>query len=75
MVVEVRAAGVCHSDAHYRGGRGTVPRLPVTLGHEIAGVVVDRGDRVTAPVVGARVAVHYLVACGACAGCARGPRE
>jgi hypothetical protein len=32
VVVEVRAAGICHSDAHYRGGRGTVPRLPVTPG-------------------------------------------
>lgn len=72
VVVEVRAAGVCHSDAHYRGGRGTVPRLPVTLGHEIAGVVVDRGARVIAPVVGTRVAVHYLVSCGTCAGCAHG---
>jgi propanol-preferring alcohol dehydrogenase len=72
VVVEVRAAGICHSDAHYRAGRGTVPRLPVTLGHEVAGVVVERGERVTAPAVGARVAVHYLVACGACAGCARG---
>jgi propanol-preferring alcohol dehydrogenase len=72
VVVEVRAAGICHSDAHYRAGRGTVPRLPVTLGHEIAGVIVDRGERVTAPLLGARVAVHYLVACGRCAGCARG---
>jgi 2-desacetyl-2-hydroxyethyl bacteriochlorophyllide A dehydrogenase len=72
VVVEVRAAGVCHSDAHYRGGRGTVRRLPVTLGHEIAGVVVDRGERVSGAVVGERVAVHYLVACGTCAGCARG---
>lgn len=72
VVVEVRAAGVCHSDAHYRGGRGNVPRLPVTLGHEIAGVVVDRGGSVTTPLVGARVAVHYLVACGVCSGCAHG---
>jgi propanol-preferring alcohol dehydrogenase len=72
VVVQVRAAGVCHSDAHYRGGRGTVPRLPVTLGHEIAGVVVERGERVTAAVVGARVALHYLVACGTCAGCTCG---
>ena len=72
VVVEVRAAGVCHSDAHYRGGRGTVPALPVTLGHEIAGVVVERGERVAAPLVGARVAVHYLVSCGACAGCVHG---
>jgi len=49
-VVEIRAAGICHSDAHYRGGGGTVA-LPLTLGHEIAGVVAGT-DR--------RVALHYL---------------
>jgi 2-desacetyl-2-hydroxyethyl bacteriochlorophyllide A dehydrogenase len=49
-VVEIRAAGICHSDAHYRAGGGTVA-LPLTLGHEIAGVVAGT-DR--------RVALHYL---------------
>jgi propanol-preferring alcohol dehydrogenase len=49
-VVEIRAAGICHSDAHYRAGGGTVA-LPLTLGHEIAGVV-EGTDR--------RVALHYL---------------
>ena len=72
VVVEVRAAGICHSDAHYRGGRGVVPHLPLTLGHEIAGVVVARGANVGEPRIGDRVAVHYLVSCGACDGCARG---
>jgi 2-desacetyl-2-hydroxyethyl bacteriochlorophyllide A dehydrogenase len=48
--IEIRAAGICHSDAHYRAGGGQVT-LPVTLGHEIAGVT-DAGDR---------VAVHYLL--------------
>lgn len=72
VVVQVRVAGICHSDAHYRGGRGVVPRLPLTLGHEIAGVVVMRGANVREPKLGARVAVHYLVSCGACDGCAHG---
>jgi 2-desacetyl-2-hydroxyethyl bacteriochlorophyllide A dehydrogenase len=49
-VVEIRAAGICHSDAHYRAGGGTVA-LPLTLGHEIAGVIAGT-DR--------RVALHYL---------------
>ncbi|HEY8847968.1 MAG TPA: alcohol dehydrogenase catalytic domain-containing protein [Thermoanaerobaculia bacterium] len=48
--VEIRAAGICHSDAHYRAGRGHLT-LPLTLGHEIAGVT-DSGER---------VAVHYLL--------------
>ncbi|MEA2325818.1 MAG: hypothetical protein QOE68_777, partial [Thermoanaerobaculia bacterium] len=49
-VVEIRAAGICHSDAHYRAGGGTIA-LPLTLGHEIAGVIAGT-DR--------RVALHYL---------------
>ena len=69
VVVEVRAAGICHSDAHYRAGRGTIPALPLTLGHEIAGVVVACGSNVTEPALGARVAVHYLVSCGTCRRC------
>lgn len=72
VVVKITAAGICHSDAHYRGGRGVVPHLPLTLGHEIAGIVVDRGPNVEEPELGARVAVHYLVSCGACDGCAHG---
>jgi len=31
ILVRVRAAGVCHSDVHYRGGRSTMGRLPITL--------------------------------------------
>ncbi|HUP50817.1 MAG TPA: zinc-binding dehydrogenase [Thermoanaerobaculia bacterium] len=70
VVVEVRAAGICHSDAHYREevGRAT---LPVTLGHEIAGVVVAHGQGVENASNGDRVALHYLVTCGSCGPCRR----
>ena len=51
VLVDIRAAGICHSDAHYRAGRGSIA-LPLTLGHEIAGVDVATG---------ARVALHYLL--------------
>jgi len=57
--IDIRAAGICHSDAHYRAGRGSTA-LPLTLGHEIAGVVVGTGER---------VAVHYLVSCRECESC------
>jgi len=60
IVVDIRAAGICHSDAHYRAGRGTL-RLPLTLGHEVAGVVSSTGDGVTSVQRGDRVAIHYLV--------------
>ena len=48
--VHIRAAGICHSDAHYRAGAGKTS-LPLTLGHEVAGVTDD----------GERVAIHYLL--------------
>jgi propanol-preferring alcohol dehydrogenase len=50
VVVRIRAAGICHSDAHYRAGKGRTS-LPVTPGHEIAGVTES----------GERVALHYLL--------------
>ncbi|MGZ8867531.1 MAG: alcohol dehydrogenase catalytic domain-containing protein [Thermoanaerobaculia bacterium] len=70
IAIEIRAAGICHSDAHYRAefGRAT---LPVTLGHEIAGVVTAIGDDVANAYPGDRVAVHYFVSCGRCGHCKR----
>ena len=71
IVVEVRAAGICHSDAHYRKDPGRT-RLPVTPGHEIAGVVAAAAKGVADLSAGDRVALHYLIACGQCPDCLRG---
>ncbi len=71
VLVEIRAAGICHSDAHYRKEPGRA-RLPVTPGHEIAGVVVEKAPGVESPVAGDRVALHYLVGCETCADCRAG---
>ncbi len=46
VLVRVRAAGICHSDAHYRAGISSVEPLPKTLGHEVAGVVEQIGGEV-----------------------------
>lgn len=70
--VKVLAAGICHSDAHYRSGAASVGFLPITLGHEIAGVVDQVGPSVDAVAVGDRVALHYLFTCGQCEYCTRG---
>jgi propanol-preferring alcohol dehydrogenase len=70
VLVAIHAAGICHSDAHYRAGRSSVA-LPLALGHEVAGVVLDRGAEVTDVAVGDRVALHYLLSCGTCARCVR----
>jgi NADPH:quinone reductase-like Zn-dependent oxidoreductase len=37
VLVRVKPAGVCHSDAHYRAGLSLVEPLPLTLGHKVAG--------------------------------------
>ena len=36
VLIKVQAAGICHSDVHYRAGRSRVDPLPLTLGHEVA---------------------------------------
>ena len=66
------AAGICHSDAHYRGGISKIDHLPLTLGHEVAGCVEQVGSDVTNVLPRDRVCVHYLVHCGTCEFCARG---
>jgi propanol-preferring alcohol dehydrogenase len=60
VLVEIHCAGICHSDGHYRGDVSRV-RLPITLGHEIAGVVAATGEGVEGVRVGDRVALHYLL--------------
>lgn len=72
VVVEVKAAGVCHSDINYRDGVAPVAHLPITLGHEFAGVVASRGAGVAGLEQGDHVAVHYIISCGKCEYCARG---
>src|SRR5215471_7056666 len=63
-LVRVKAAGICHSDAHYRAGKSRVEPLPLTLGHEVAGVVEKVGSRVSDFKAGDRVCLHYLATCG-----------
>ena len=72
VLIRVAAAGICHSDVHYRAGISNIDRLPLTLGHEIAGRVEEAGSDVTPVSAGDRVCVHYLVSCGRCDFCGRG---
>jgi 2-desacetyl-2-hydroxyethyl bacteriochlorophyllide A dehydrogenase len=74
VLVRIRAAGICHSDVHYRAGRSPVSPLPLTLGHEIAGEVVE-ANATARRRPGDRVVLHYLVTCGACPACAGGTEQ
>lgn len=75
ILVRVRAAGICHSDVHYRAGRSPVRPLPMTLGHEVAGVVEQIGAQVTSVKVGDRVCLHYNITCGDCYYCSTGNEQ
>jgi 2-desacetyl-2-hydroxyethyl bacteriochlorophyllide A dehydrogenase len=75
VLVRVAACGICHSDAHYRAGISAIDRLPVTLGHEVAGRVEAVGQEVRHVSAGDRVYVHYLVTCGSCDFCVRGNEQ
>lgn len=69
VLLRVQAAGICHSDAHYRAGKSHVHPLPLTLGHEVAGLVEQAGGEVSNLRAGDRACVHYLATCGQCGFC------
>lgn len=75
LLVRVMAAGICHSDAHYRAGVSTVKPLPRTLGHEVAGVVESAGRDVKGFKPGDRVCLQYLATCGDCEWCRAGDEQ
>jgi D-arabinose 1-dehydrogenase-like Zn-dependent alcohol dehydrogenase len=75
VLVRVAACGICHSDAHYRGGISPIAHLPLTLGHEVAGRVEAVGEEVTHVSPHDRVYAHYLVSCGHCDFCRRGREQ
>ena len=69
ILVDVRAAGICHSDIHYCNGVSPVSNLPITLGHEISGIVAEKGEEAEGIEKGERVLVHYVISCGNCVFC------
>ncbi|MCE1255252.1 MAG: zinc-binding dehydrogenase [Anaerolineae bacterium] len=75
VLVRVRATGLCHSDVHYRAGTSPVYPLPMTLGHEVAGVVEAVGAEVSLVKPGDRVCLHYMVTCGNCYYCSTGNEQ
>ena len=75
VLMRVKAAGICHSDAHYRAGISSVEPLPKTLGHEVAGIVEEVGSGVKTVRPGDRVCLHYLATCGECEWCRVGNEQ
>lgn len=69
ILIDVQASGICHSDLNYRDDVAPVGKLPIILGHEIAGLVAEKGTRVKGLEIGNRVLVHYVLSCGRCRYC------
>ncbi|MEU8817689.1 NAD(P)-dependent alcohol dehydrogenase [Actinoplanes sp. NPDC048796] len=76
ILIEIRYAGICHSDIHtVRGEWGPVP-YPLTVGHEIVGVVAGTGAEVTRHAQGDRVGVGCMVnSCRECENCQAGQEQ
>ena len=81
VLIKITASGLCHSDIHIRKGffdlgekgihsmeqRGA--KLPVTIGHEIAGEVIEIGSTVKNLSIGQSVIVFPWIGCGGCLAC------
>jgi len=72
VLIEVKAAGICGTDMHVK--HDTFPYWPpVTMGHEFAGVIAERGSSVTGWEIGDRVIGEpHTLHCGQCYLCRRG---
>jgi len=69
VLVEIKGCGVCHTDlSYYYQGVPTVTKPPLTLGHEISGIIVEgRSD-----LIGKEVIIPAVMPCNNCPICAQG---
>jgi uncharacterized zinc-type alcohol dehydrogenase-like protein len=73
VVIDIKFAGICHSDIHTVKAEWGQPNFPVVVGHEIAGVVTEVGPEVTKYKVGDHAGVGCMVnSCGKCSSCKAG---
>lgn len=76
VLIEIKYAGICHSDIHTARGDWGPVNYPLVLGHEIAGIVAQVGPEVTKFAVGDRVGVGCMVdSCGKCGNCHKGEEQ
>jgi len=73
VLLRVLACGVCRTDLHIIDGELSHPKLPLILGHEIVGIVVQVGSGVERFRIGDRIGVPWLGwTCGQCLYCRQG---
>jgi uncharacterized zinc-type alcohol dehydrogenase-like protein len=76
VAIDIKYAGICHSDIHTARSEWGPTNYPVVVGHEIAGIVSAIGSEVTKHKVGDRVGVGCMVdSCGECEYCLAGEEQ
>jgi len=76
VMIDIKFAGICHSDIHTVRGDWGPQQYPLVPGHEIAGIVTEVGAEVTKHKVGDRVGVGCMVnSCKECANCQKGEEQ
>src|SRR5262249_34505758 len=72
VMVEIKATGICHTDAYTLSGNDPEGLFPAIMGHEGAGIVVDVGPNVTSVKKGDHVIPLYTPECRQCKFCTSG---
>lgn len=73
VLLRVHACGVCHTDVFLASGKVPQARFPRTLGHEVAGEVVETGEGVPRAMMGKRVGMPWTYStCQCCQYCLSG---
>lgn len=72
VLLEVERCGICGTDSHIVRGRFPAPNLPLIIGHEFAGTVVEAGEGVQHVVEGDRATADINISCGTCFFCRHG---
>ncbi|WP_142828279.1 zinc-dependent alcohol dehydrogenase family protein [Planococcus soli] len=71
VLIQIKAASLCHSDLSVMNGSRPRP-LPMALGHEAAGVIIEVGEGVTDLEPGDHIACVFVPSCGQCGPCREG---
>jgi L-iditol 2-dehydrogenase len=71
LLVHVDACGVCGTDFHIYEGNAPA-KIPVVLGHEYTGIIIDAGSKFDKLKIGDKIAINPNIHCGYCEFCRKG---